>query len=174
MTAPAENYPPHHAEVRIQRSFRFKGKVYLQNKNCDVWGVRAQIWYLLQSIVVQLSEYIIKKDTVKEALETHCFGKARVCSEMCCETRGILTFLLNVVVWKTKCCRAPAICCGSGPCGKKKEGKIKGKVYPTHCSFQLLQSYIWVCAANIITYKFGVLLCLKTVNSESGSKKNSL
>lgn len=168
MTAPAENYPPHHAEVRIQRSFRFKGKVYLQNKNCDVWGVRAQIWYLLQSIVVQLSEYIIKKDTVKEELETHCLlwnvlrnTRHTHISFKCCSLENkVLSSTCNLLWLRSL--------------REKKEGKIKGKVYPTHCSFQLLQSYIWVCAANIITYKFGVLLCLKTVNSESGSKKNSL
>lgn len=91
-------------------------------------------------------------------------------------TLGILTFHLDVVVWKTKCFQAPAICYGSCPCEvggekeKKRRAEIKGKAHTVDCISRLLHSSIWVDMANIITQKLTVLLCLDTAEPRDGSK----
>lgn len=60
----AEDYPPDRAEVR---------KFYLQNECCDVWSVRAQIWYWIQFIVVQLSVHIERKKRVRHLQDNPVF-----------------------------------------------------------------------------------------------------
>lgn len=68
-----------------------------------------------------------QKDTAEEELVAVLEKRGSLWDVL--RTAGVRTFHLDVVVWKTKCRQAPAICYGSGPC-EEKEADIKGKYSP--------------------------------------------
>lgn len=92
--------------------------VHSHNQRRDVCSDSPQVGDGLQLVVAQLSV-----ETKTEG------GRLSRCDGGCltCVRTHVLTFHSAAAVWKTEWCRAPAACCGSGPCEGGRRGAMKGR-----------------------------------------------